>query len=1141
MTGMLFSEPNKRKPYRAYGYRSKLALENTDSVDEGLVADEFEGDLTNDPLEDLVDHAWAVDPEEEVINFEEEFEREEDTLTNTASRISYMGFPYNNLQEQPFLSGHKWPTYLYRGLVIAMPSDVEAELDLAVMDGDQREMYRIGKNILSTISSKGMGRHWTTEPDIAMDFARMNASNGNLAVVLSVVWERDGEDLATEHEGYDGVKRPSRLVGEEEVTLERGTRIKVISMKASRVGSEGLLERDFSLDLLDTPQTKMAKDWPAKTSRRVANDSVLDSLNPTGTIFTDYTPEDRASRDLAPNIRPYSDINGVDPDERMVVYRGVPKGLQSDLADGDFITDMEQLAKDYAGTGDVISQEVFSDEILDDDENPMAGEYLFRPRKTSKRAFHRRIAEDYFMEHRPAGPSNGSPMHDVSYYFPDIETLPRNVYDDMQPGGQDSIQQIIDTQGSPDNPVTIYRGVPKGVDPVIRNGDWVTISRDYAVEHGYHFDEPDVLSATVQAKDLWTSGDSVNEFGYWGDSVDSVFDDKTSSRRVAVDSETSSPQTLYRGVRLDLDPEDSDRFRQTVNKGISGFSLEDIGSELTVGPEILDRMEEYGGLGTHWSTRPEIAERFSLQSNGNGGGIPVMLTTEWDGSGQDHDRTGVGGEWTDEAEVTLLPGTPLNVNSVTFGSSFGDGYEVLNTDKYDRYTDDFTSQGLQTPKGGPQSRFANKKNSDTKAQPGNLYRGLGTDSLTNDEYDQIVDWAKDNEFDPDNFTMVQPNYEVIQPILQKLEEKQGLGRHWSTDYDVAKGFAKQRSWGYDYDPFKPDPDSRPPLGIVFRGDWGGEGEDFAEEHTGYDGVVRPSNLPEEKEVTLHPDSEVNLLGIEVFEPGGFDYEIPVPDVPIYSNNHLPNRKREKVSAVNSYLRFAKARGMNPHGSETPRLYRRASRNLSPDSMVEISQWLRAQKTANSTAREVLATTRSYRHKISSSWHLDNKLNAYISKVQQKFACSCGSKLEVPSYSNCKCGKVWNSYKVSSSTKGDTMFVVREVPVRENVVIANKTASRRRKKANPSLQDMMGQFPDWQVTDDREDTWQIESPDRSDVLVGESDGTYTWTTDSDTEYEEWRNTPNLDEALEEIDAAGHERKHRQSSRNRHTRRTRRGYR
>lgn len=720
---------------------------------------------------------------------------------------------------------------------------------------------------------------------------------------------------------------------------------------------------------------------------------------------------------------------------------------------------MDDEGDNFWGTSPGLSDEYFENEDFGMEDEYDRGEPLtntssrfsymghpFWPRKAAKKA-----DQEYFMEHRPGGPDFGSPLHNLNDVFPDIYDSP-HYYDFGEEGNKDSFTAIQRAKGNPEEMVTMYRSIPPEGNASFSPGDWVSTSGDYARQHSLSDLEEDddfiVMEHQVPASSLWSEGNSVAEWGYWGDALDGVVSERYTPKKTLdrlrsqknsslKSAEENKPQTLYRGVRLDLDPDESDRFRQTVDKGVFGSSLEEIGSELTVGPELLDRMEERGGIGTHWSTRPEIAERFSLQSGGDGGGLPVMLTTEWDGSGQDHDRTGTGGEWADEGEVTLLPGTPLNVNSVTFGSSFSDGHEVLNTDKYDRYTDTFTSQGLQPPKGGPQSRFANKRR---EAKGQNLYRGLSSDFLTDDEYSQISDWAMKNEFDPDNFTMAEPNYEMIYPILERLEEQQGLGRHWSTDYDVASGFASQGAWNNKGD----DEGEGAHFGIVFRGDWGGEGEDFADSHAGYDGVTRPSRLEGEEEVTLHPGSEVNLLGMEVFKPGGFRYEIPVPDVPVYANKISSQKKEVRMSAISSYLRFARAKGLDPNGSETPRLYRRARRSLSPDSMVEISRWRGAQKTAHKTADKVLGNTRSYRRKMSSSsWYLDNNLSAYISKVQQRFACSCGSKLDVPSYTNCKCGKVWNAYKVHSATKGDTMYVVREVPVRENVLIANKTSSRVR--------------------------------------------------------------------------------------------------
>ena len=166
------------------------------------------------------------------------------------------------------------------------------------------------------------------------------------------------------------------------------------------------------------------------------------------------------------------------------------------------------------------------------------------------------------------------------------------------------------------------------------------------------------------------------------------------------------------------------------------------------------------------------------------------------------------------------------------------------------------------------------------------------------------------------------------------------------------------------------------------------------------------------------------------------------DNKVRAHQRTPERKKDPMTAVDRYLRYASWRGMDPQSKSTLRAFARSGRGTSKTAQRDISRWFMAQEVAHDTARQVLATTRGYRRKMSSSWHLDNKLSAYISKVQQKFACSCGAKLDVPAYNICKCGKIWNAYKVHSATKGDTMYVVREVPVRENVLVANKTGSRR---------------------------------------------------------------------------------------------------
>ena len=80
---------------------------------------------------------------------------------------------------------------------------------------------------------------------------------------------------------------------------------------------------------------------------------------------------------------------------------------------------------------------------------------------------------------------------------------------------------------------------------------------------------------------------------------------------------------------------------------------------------------------------------------------------------------------------------------------------------------------------------------------------------------------------------------------------------------------------------------------------------------------------------------------------------------------------------------------------------------------------------------------------------------------------------------------------------------------------------RRKKANPwrSPDDALGSgyFPGWQTDHNEDGWWQINSPDGSDALVGEEDGSYTMRMDAETPEEAWAERMNFDEALQESEA------------------------
>jgi uncharacterized protein YbjQ (UPF0145 family) len=104
---------------------------------------------------------------------------------------------------------------------------------------------------------------------------------------------------------------------------------------------------------------------------------VLNSMNPSGGIFVEYTPEQRDALPLGENITTYDETADISPTEKVTVYRGVPNDV-NEIKSGDFVTTNEQLAKDYAGEGKVISMEVNANDILDDKTEPLGEEYILR-------------------------------------------------------------------------------------------------------------------------------------------------------------------------------------------------------------------------------------------------------------------------------------------------------------------------------------------------------------------------------------------------------------------------------------------------------------------------------------------------------------------------------------------------------------------------------------------------------------------------------------------------------------------------------------------------------------------------------------------------------------------------------------------
>ena len=106
-----------------------------------------------------------------------------------------------------------------------------------------------------------------------------------------------------------------------------------------------------------------------------------------------------------------------------------------------------------------------------------------------------------------------------SYCMPGFYDNPQN-YDFGEPGSDESIRTVMSIRNKPDAEVTVYRGAPKGE---LNDGDWVSLSRTYAEQYAgngfYSSPGAEVHSFKVKAKDLTFEGNSINEFGYRGETV----------------------------------------------------------------------------------------------------------------------------------------------------------------------------------------------------------------------------------------------------------------------------------------------------------------------------------------------------------------------------------------------------------------------------------------------------------------------------------------------------------------------------------------------------------------------------------------------------------------------------------------------
>lgn len=139
---------------------------------------------------------------------------------------------------------------------------------------------------------------------------------------------------------------------------------------------------------------------------------------------------------------------------------------------------------------------------------------------TPYKSIYKENENDYKGEHTAPDKESGSPLYDLTLngtYPEDIySSKAKQYYSTGSSYDSITISMIQYYKDKPKSSITIYRAVPKIKKSLkINKGDWVSITKQYAKDHGESvLNDYKIISKKVKAKDIYTNGDSIHEWGY---------------------------------------------------------------------------------------------------------------------------------------------------------------------------------------------------------------------------------------------------------------------------------------------------------------------------------------------------------------------------------------------------------------------------------------------------------------------------------------------------------------------------------------------------------------------------------------------------------------------------------------------------
>lgn len=177
--------------------------------------------------------------------------------------------------------------------------------------------------------------------------------------------------------------------------------------------------------------------------------------------------------------------------------------------------------------------------------------------------------EDYRGEHQAPDKKGGAPLWDVSLngiYPADYYTgYGRDYTQGYGPGDSFSYDLTWKYHNIPNASVKIYRAIPKDLPKTtINKGDWVALSKAYCLDHGRTNLRNDfrIISKTVSARDVFTDGNSICEWGYDPQPYDPTRDIEIRRRRALVFELPEDEKQKFRAIWKNYQGISADRWNK---------------------------------------------------------------------------------------------------------------------------------------------------------------------------------------------------------------------------------------------------------------------------------------------------------------------------------------------------------------------------------------------------------------------------------------------------------------------------------------------------------------------------------------------------------------------------------------------------